>query len=627
MHPTLSLVNLAQLGPSDRELATSAANGSLKSLRRVAELVATDHSPLHSRPDLFGPVFFANLDPLGIPSPDQLKSNSFPVDSPILRAVLSLKALSLRNAGKTRLLLAPESFKDVWPRAWRWIQVLDQYREDLMDANPLSEMDSYATFFQIISRLQDDKETNDLIYATPGVRVVVTRAWALFLDNQSNSEADLVGICRFVAADTLTSANTAEILVGAGRRDEDLARLFVSHLHFAVPGPDHIASGETLVLLGGVIRLLKGINRNENWRNALLSQGIIKSLVLTMVCLSVPSVDGTEDMLDDCFIILVRILAVARQHQHLVDALQAGLLHAIVLSRSANPSVESFLTSILPRATVYYSALKQIDEELEKVEDLTQTSRFRASEVFQPWTKFVEFTGSRFVVMRRYDNGDWSSGSNCGNSACGKWITKRDRKRCTRCETSLYCSVECQRLDWQAGHRKVCGPLRSLFLKDPELTSTRDRSFLTALAHYDYLTLKATLYVRRISMMNHLPGRGWPLCTILDYTKGAVTTNIVVATSLGPVSQAFQTLWDENAARASRSGGRMHLVGLRLPEGDGTRYWVLPMWSQTSVQDEIEDIANSLPKGLSLGNSGYEPELRRRVAALLKQDGCDAKLI
>ena len=41
-------------------------------------------------------------------------------------------------------------------------------------------------------------------------------------------------------------------------------------------------------------------------------------------------------------------------------------------------------------------------------------------------------------------------------AACGK---EDPTKTCGRCKTTKYCSVECQREDWKAGHRRECVPV------------------------------------------------------------------------------------------------------------------------------------------------------------------------
>ena len=45
----------------------------------------------------------------------------------------------------------------------------------------------------------------------------------------------------------------------------------------------------------------------------------------------------------------------------------------------------------------------------------------------------------------------------CCAHACGEAISRAAAKRCARCKSVLYCSVECQRADWKAGHKRACG--------------------------------------------------------------------------------------------------------------------------------------------------------------------------
>uniref|UniRef100_A0A7S2PP54 MYND-type domain-containing protein n=1 Tax=Leptocylindrus danicus TaxID=163516 RepID=A0A7S2PP54_9STRA len=43
--------------------------------------------------------------------------------------------------------------------------------------------------------------------------------------------------------------------------------------------------------------------------------------------------------------------------------------------------------------------------------------------------------------------------------ACGKTYAElgmKQLKKCTRCMNAFYCSVECQRTQWRAGHKEAC---------------------------------------------------------------------------------------------------------------------------------------------------------------------------
>ena len=43
---------------------------------------------------------------------------------------------------------------------------------------------------------------------------------------------------------------------------------------------------------------------------------------------------------------------------------------------------------------------------------------------------------------------------------CGKEAKRNDLKSCTRCGLARYCSRECQKAHWKAGHKAECGVLR-----------------------------------------------------------------------------------------------------------------------------------------------------------------------
>ncbi|KAJ7189155.1 hypothetical protein C8R46DRAFT_35405 [Mycena filopes] len=531
-------------------------------------------------------------------------------------------------------IFAPEAFPDIWPRVWRWIRYLDKHHDALRHILPLSEVQSYASYSDAISNLRTHPETRKIIHETPGVREVMARAWATFLDNGCSAEDDNYrGVCRFLLGDVVSENNITELKEGAGGSLADLARLMVAHLKLFVPRADSTVSKETLTLLRPVVRLLKAINHgNDEWTSALFSQRIVPTMVVTIRSLTVGcSAERRDAVLDDCFIVLVRLLMYTPQHRHIAEAVKAGLLHAVVLSRTATIPIKALLTFVLPRSTVYYSVLRRIKIGLDEVDATTAGSAFRAFETFEFWQKFMKVATPNLEVFRRYEQGDWLSGRHCDNMTCGKRVKTSEAKQCSRCETSHYCSTECQASDWhEGGHRKVCARFRSLQLTDPEPLTARDRSFMWALAHFDYLTNKAHLYIQRMAVMNNLPGQ--LVFSVLDYASGAVFPTVRVSKALGDaLPPSFQALRDESVARAARSGGRMHLVLLRMPEGHDLRHRLLTMHSTTSaINDGIEAIARSVPEGLDLEveeqREKYLPSIETQIAALLKEDGCNAKL-
>ncbi|KAJ7493662.1 hypothetical protein FB451DRAFT_1164541 [Mycena latifolia] len=208
-----------------KKLATAAVNGELKPLLAIFELLSGSG---FSRADLLAPVFFYLLDPSYIPSLDFLALHLNPaVDSPLLRvhrAIISLKALSIRNPTGGGLILAKGASPELWPRVWSWIQFLHRCHDDLAHLNPFNE-----------------------------------------------EELDL-----------------DELVQGAGGSSMDLARLLVEHLRFLIPSPEDPITNEILVLLCSVIRLLKTTRSSDAaWETELLCAGIIKAVVYTLVTLTV----------------------------------------------------------------------------------------------------------------------------------------------------------------------------------------------------------------------------------------------------------------------------------------------------------------------------------------------------
>ncbi|XP_078665269.1 uncharacterized protein LOC144907779 [Branchiostoma floridae x Branchiostoma belcheri] len=47
----------------------------------------------------------------------------------------------------------------------------------------------------------------------------------------------------------------------------------------------------------------------------------------------------------------------------------------------------------------------------------------------------------------------------CCNPTCGKPGYRSTLKLCAQCKLTRYCSRDCQRQHWLAGHKKSCGPV------------------------------------------------------------------------------------------------------------------------------------------------------------------------
>ncbi|KAJ7667240.1 hypothetical protein B0H17DRAFT_1142826 [Mycena rosella] len=169
--------------------------------------------------------------------------------------------------------LPEEASLDIWTRAWKWIHWLDTYR-DLVPAARVKE--TYALYMALILDLQTHGETKALIDTTPGVRLIVTRAWVLFLE-LDNCVADIGfhDVCCFIIQDLKASlpAHLEEVIEGAGGSVVDLALVNSGH------------SQVTAFFLVGVIGILDQTAYHDGLKNALLSAGVRPSFPAVLTCM------------------------------------------------------------------------------------------------------------------------------------------------------------------------------------------------------------------------------------------------------------------------------------------------------------------------------------------------------
>ncbi|KAJ6466109.1 hypothetical protein C8R47DRAFT_40987, partial [Mycena vitilis] len=132
--PILEVRNIQRLRPSIRRVALAACieNPSFTTLRRVEQLSsdASDSQKPH-----FVPVFFLSLDPILIPTSDELESPSSDTWNRVACAATSLHAiLSLIVAIKYPE--AEEVGEYLWPRVWSWLHFIDGHKEHLPSPSP-----------------------------------------------------------------------------------------------------------------------------------------------------------------------------------------------------------------------------------------------------------------------------------------------------------------------------------------------------------------------------------------------------------------------------------------------------------------------------------------------------------
>ncbi|KAJ7633297.1 hypothetical protein FB45DRAFT_1003382 [Roridomyces roridus] len=207
------------------------------------------------------------------------------------------------------------------------------------------------------------------------------------------------------------------------------------------------------------------------------------------------------------------------------------------------------------------------------------------------WKNFAALARDRAEFSKSFDSTGIVRMKACDNTLCTAFDARTLFKR-SGCATAFYCSVRCQAIDWNDGHRAACKHHDSLLRGHFGRTSTspttsRQRAVMRSILHRDYLDLKLHIYTEAVRSM-HLsgdPDAGY--FVMFDYTRGGV---IVDVHSLALKSRDLIWLWelepewDEIEARAERSGGRMTIHVMRA--------WVVPLRSSNGmVHDELVNLA------------------------------------
>jgi hypothetical protein len=340
------------------------------------------------------PVFFANLDPSGIPTGEDLATDA------VARAVYAINGL--HALGK----YPPECGVDLWPRLWIWIEFLYSYREYL----PRAPMESDICFdlLYLINHLGADETVAKMIENTRGVRTLVTRGWALLFELKEKSDhPGYSTLCDFLSLHMKASdpLNLEEIFDGAGG-PTGLAVLIVQYLRFFIPDQRARLSMPILHMLDGPLELLADLDdKGGPIIRALLSAGIVPALTTVAYAIGEAQLSGTGHLLLALFASLVDKFLPSPSYIPISQALASGLLCATVRCAHMPEADEQtvvwhMLLVTLPASTVYCSVVAQLPAALLDAKDLTETPTFRALPIYRHWQAFYSLAQERIRFMQ-----------------------------------------------------------------------------------------------------------------------------------------------------------------------------------------------------------------------------------
>ncbi|KAJ7353050.1 hypothetical protein DFH08DRAFT_59139 [Mycena albidolilacea] len=206
-------------------------------------------------------------------------------------------------------------------------------------------------------------------------------------------------------------------------------------------------------------------------------------------------------------------------------------------------------------------------------------------------------TTAHNVVYQAYTRGGYQSIRGCDNMECGQLCRRKEISRCSSCHRANYCSTACQAVDWRDGqHSLLCSRPRALL---PGPLTARERAFLHALIHHAYERYIMHFCLQKIAFMHARRGDQYYL--VFDYTK-VPQTGEVHSVGMGPPpdpnpSDASAAEWEDQLARAARSGWPMNPVVVLLADGKRTYRRMAALRSRTSaLHDGLQGIVDDTPR-------------------------------
>ncbi|KAJ7061843.1 hypothetical protein C8F01DRAFT_1252625 [Mycena amicta] len=494
MHELFHPSKLDQLPYQIREQARAVARGSLPALTAVHAFRNFLSVPQQL---LLAPIYYSILDVSHLDSISTLDWDS-DAETVHLRLSAVLSAMdSMINLIEYRIP-AP-AMDEIWVRIWAWMQFVDDFREQL--SLPLLQLPFTASFpFNpsdigphqhlfpqiLLSYLIEGKPAAfDFLQSNPRIFTIVGRAWTDMLLEEAVDHNRQWQVRHSVYAASFSllrhghellrrdGPHMEQLLDGVGGTWGHLASLLTRHLQQSIPDPLGTPQSRDIERVYGALEFLRekdGDPRHE-LRAALINEGIVATLTgLSLRLVNTPYAGQAENIKTpgtNFHALIAFVLLDARSELRLVEALHAGLLRSLV----AYATVAAVIT-----CEILWWTEPDISSRLE----------FRGIAYISPscgpcaWRLRRSQSSIRRSTLIEWDWG--KSGPIVRLRISGR------QTRCAGCQDAWFCSRECQKADWQNGHRKDCKILRDAFIEYSSNLKPADRAFHRALLNVDYAT-------------------------------------------------------------------------------------------------------------------------------------------
>ncbi|KAJ7761690.1 hypothetical protein B0H16DRAFT_1455895 [Mycena metata] len=316
MHHSLHVRNFNHLPVSLRRFAVGATHGgSVESLNWILKHIESSLWAPHAH--LFLPTCWANLDPARIPTPESLDGLADCTSADISQFKKPIVALEIiRKLPK----IAARALADLWPRVCAWMEFLHLFHSAI-PGGP-GQLTILGGLFAFIDRLPVD-----VVDTQPGVRILIARAWKIFLATGKSSTPGFSKLWRLLnprpASTHISPSHLDDYVTGAGGCISDLAAIVFDQLSLG-----HREQNIPCIQAG--VRFATDVEPDHNlFTSSLCHSGLI-FLLPELICSLRESFgdDGVPETLTQCLELLVTQLT----SSNVRVLVRRGLLRAVVLS-------------------------------------------------------------------------------------------------------------------------------------------------------------------------------------------------------------------------------------------------------------------------------------------------------
>ncbi|KAJ7612224.1 hypothetical protein FB45DRAFT_940130, partial [Roridomyces roridus] len=571
-------------------------------------------------------VFFPSLDPARIPRLEELSAD---VKEVIACADVALDAtFRLRQEGSIGLSL--------WPCVWPWVDFIHIHRKDLDGRiDFLPERDFYVYFTLFAAAYRGHTATYELISATPGFWACLVKFWR-FLPQLGSPDQRFVllgHLTGFLADSGVRShpERLEEMIDAAGsisrfaRLVEYLIPTVVTHDTSDTRSPlNHI--NDLMLFIDDALQIPEDHTLEELISVplsplvvALYTHSNCAEELLAAVLLPCDSQEERAGVvIDQCLILIRRMVMASPPTLWLSKLLARGLLRALILITLRTDArgwklenhVRFSLDLIIPGGLVYLNTVVAYRDAFKEVQDLLWGDDFKNTvpALYETWQNFLSVAEERCEALAKYQLPSFEAQKACDSQTCGLILESSCLKRCSGCQTFYYCSVECQRNDWELGH--ACRTHGNLLLSGRAGLNFSERSFLRALIHQKYLKERRSIYAQQIQVLSQydLAVHSAALFTLFDYCNGAfpgITVYPIVLDDAETQERLDEHLntdspeWEDLTERAMLGKGRYQLHGIRIIGRLSMRTWVVPLRTDgDKVLSGVVRLAYKVRRGL-----------------------------